>query len=163
MSAIQTRPGGVAPSGLEDERPPRSKACPVLLATLGVPFEPEATVYAIEAALESGQPLVIAGFKKMMLPGPRSMLYGLHMTPELDAVLRPAVEHALSFGLHVELLKVQSPRPLQAILDVVEERDACLLIFGPDRSRIRRRYYRTARHLICARAPCLVWLAVDCV
>ena len=162
MPASQTRPGGVAPAGLDDERSPKSKECPVLLATLGVPFEPEATMYAIETALESGQPLVIAGFKKMMLPGPQSMLYSLRMNPELDAVLRAPVEQALSFGLRVELLKVQSPRPLQAILDVVEERDACLLIFGPDRSKIRRRYYRTARHLICTRAPCFVWLAVDC-
>ena len=90
-------------------------------------------MYAIESALESGQPLVIAGFTKMLAPGPRSMLYGQRMNPGLDTVLRAPMEQARSFGLRVQVLKGQSPRPLRAILEVTEERDACLLIFGPDR------------------------------
>ena len=163
MFATRLQPDGPAPTRLEGERLPAHKECPVLLATLGVPFEPDATTYAIECALESGQPLVIAGFTRMLVPGPRSMLYGQRMNPELDAVLRAPGEQARSFGLRVQVLKVQSPRPLQAILEVTEERDACLLVFGPDRSKVRRRYYRAAARLICARAPCLVWLAADCV
>jgi hypothetical protein len=31
----------------------------VLLATLGVPFDPEASAFAVDAAVESGQPLIV--------------------------------------------------------------------------------------------------------
>ncbi|HXH96737.1 MAG TPA: hypothetical protein VNH40_05945, partial [Gaiellaceae bacterium] len=38
----------------------KGAARPVLLATLGVPFEPDACTLAVDAAVEAGQPLIVA-------------------------------------------------------------------------------------------------------
>jgi hypothetical protein len=59
----------------------------------------------------------------------------------------------------VERLRVCSPHPIDALLELVAERNPGLLVFGPDWSRLKPRRYRRAAKKIRDRATCLVWLA----
>jgi hypothetical protein len=52
---------------------------------------------------------------------------------------------------------VRSPRPVEALLELVAEREPGLLVFGPDRTRLSRRRYQKAVRAVRERAPCLVW------
>jgi hypothetical protein len=65
---------------------------------------------------------------------------------------------AASLGVAVERVRVRSPRPLEALLEVVAERSPGLLVFGPDRGRMRPRRYAKAAQAVRERASCLVWL-----
>lgn len=133
---------------------------PVLLATLGVPFEPAAAAFAVDSAVESGQPLVVVNVVE--LP-PLGMSVAMHYdqlpeTPEDAEALRAPAVLAVSLGVEVERLRVKSPRPLAALLEVVAERTPGLLVFGPERSQLGRRAYRKAAKAVRERAGCLVWL-----
>jgi hypothetical protein len=48
-----------------------------------------------------------------------------------------------------------------ALLALARDRDAGLLVFGPDRSRIPGRRFRAASRRVRRDAPCLVWVAPD--
>jgi hypothetical protein len=61
--------------------------------------------------------------------------------------------------VQVERLRVCSPHPIDALLEVVAERRPGLLVFGPDRSQLSRRRYRKAERAVRERASCLVWVA----
>ena len=84
----------------------------------------------------------------------------------LDYVVREDVEDSLrrpcalarSLGVEVERLRVRSPRPVDALLQVIGEREPGLIVFGPDRSRVSQRRYRKAARTLSERAPCLVWI-----
>ena len=134
---------------------------PVLLATLGVPFDPEASAFAVDAAVEAGEPLVVANVVQLPPLG-MSVAMGydqLPDRPEEAEALRAPAELARSLGAEVERLRVRSPRPVEALLQLVGERGPGLLVFGPDRTRIRRRVYRKATRALRERSSCLVWLA----
>jgi len=73
--------------------------------------------------------------------------------------VRGTAYRAASLGIHVELLRVTSSRPVRALLEIVHERDAGLLVFGPDPSRMRRRAWRRAVAQVREQADCLVWIA----
>jgi Universal stress protein family len=137
------------------------KGRPVLLATLEVPFEETAATFAVESALECGQPLVVANVVQIPL-GPLclGMGYG-SIEPEEDeaAKLRAPAELAASLGVASERLRVLSPHPVDALLALTAERRPGLLVFGPDRARLARRRYRKAAKRIADKAACLVWLA----
>ena len=134
---------------------------PVLLATLGVPFDPDASAFAVDAAVEAGQPLIVANVVELP-PLAMSVRLGYDQLPdrpeEAEAFLAPAAL-AHSLGVEVERLRVRSPRPIEALVEVVTERAPGLLVFGPDRNRIKRRVYRKAAKAIRERVACLVWLA----
>jgi hypothetical protein len=132
-----------------------------LLATLGVPFDPEASAFAVDAAVEAGEPLVVANVVQLPPLG-MSVAMGydqLPDRPEEAEALRAPAELARSLGAEVERLRVRSPRPVEALLQLVGERGPGLLVFGPDRTRIRRRVYRKATRALRERSSCLVWLA----
>ena len=136
---------------------------PVLLATLGVPFDANAASLAVDAAVEAGQPLILVNAVEMIL-GMNGMLMGLswEMEDEDDAAaLAAPAMLASSLGVSVERLRVCSPHPLDALVQVVSVQDPGLLVFGPDRSRLRARRYRKAAKAVRDRCPCLVWLAED--
>jgi nucleotide-binding universal stress UspA family protein len=142
------------------QRGVRDHGRPVLLATLGVPFEPAAAAFAVDSAVESGQPLVVVNVVE--LP-PLGMSVAMHYdqlpdTPEDAEALRAPAVLARSLGVEVERLRVKSPRPLAALLEVVAERAPGLLVFGPERSQLGRRAYRKAAKTVRERAACLVWL-----
>jgi nucleotide-binding universal stress UspA family protein len=131
---------------------------PVLLATLGVPFDPRATELAVDAAVEAGQPLIVANVVEME-PVPMSVMLGYDQVGDpTEGTARHVAELANSLGVAVEWLRVRSPHPLDALLELVSERRPGLLVFGPDRSRVRARRYRRAAQRVRDRAACLVWL-----
>jgi hypothetical protein len=133
---------------------------PVLLATFEVPFDPVAAELAVDAAVEAGQPLVVANIVEMPL-GPMCVLMGygaLDPADEDAAGLRAPAELAQALGVEVERLRVRSPHPLDALLELVAERGPGLFVFGPDRVRLKPRLYRRAVKRIRAGVGCLVWL-----
>jgi hypothetical protein len=136
-------------------------ARPVMLATLEVPFDEDAAAFAVDAAVECGQKLIVANIVEIPL-GPMCLFmdYGALEPPEADAArLRAPAELAHDLGVEVERLRVRSPHPIDALLEVVAERSPGLLVFGPDRSKIKPRVFRRVAKKIRARAACLVWLA----
>jgi hypothetical protein len=143
----------------EGVRAPPSR--PVLLATLGVPFDPDASAFAVDAAVEVGQALIVANVVELP-PLAMSVKLGydqLPDTPEDEQAFRAPAALAHSLGVRVERLRVKSPRPVEALLEVVAERSPGVLVFGPDRSRLKRRLYRKAAKAIRERVACLVWMA----
>jgi hypothetical protein len=136
--------------------PPR----PVLLATLGVPFEPAACEFAVDTAVELGEPLIVAVVVELP-PLAMSVNLGydqLDDSPAEAEAFRAPAALASSLGVRVERLRVKSPRPLEALLELTAERAPSVLVFGPDRTKLRRRRYRKAERAIRERAACLVWL-----
>ena len=137
---------------------------PVVLATMGVPFEPEAAVFAVDSAVESGQRLVVVNVTRLE-PLSLSVRLGYdaleEFTPDVSESLRRAAETAASLGVDVERLRVRSPRPVTALLEVVAERRPGLLVFGPDRRAMGSRTYARAVAKIRDADPCLLWLAPE--
>ena len=134
---------------------------PVMLATLEVPFDEAAASFAVDVAVECGQPLIVANVVEIPL-GPMCLAlgYGALDLPEDEAArLRAPAELAHSLGVEVERLRVKSPHPVDALLELVAERRPGLLVFGPDRSQLKPRAFRRVAKRIRERAACLVWLA----
>ena len=139
----------------------RDSGRPVLLATLGVPFDPRASEFAVDAAVETGEPLIVANVVELPPLG-MSVAMGydqLPYSPDEAEALRAPAELAHSLGAEVERLRVRSPRPVEALLQLAAERAPGLLVFGPDRTKLRRWRYRKAARALRRRASCLVWLA----
>lgn len=131
----------------------------MLLATLDVPFSEEAIGFALDSAVESGHPLLLVNAVEV-LPTIYSVLgYGYVERDELQQALRKPAELARSLAVQVERLRVCSPHPVDALLEVVAERDVAMLVFGPDCARLKPRAYRRAKKKICRRAGCLTWFA----
>jgi hypothetical protein len=129
------------------------------LATLDVPFAEDATALAIDSAVETGQPLLVVNAAEVP-PTPWTFLgYGYIEREDLQDELRKPAELAQALAVQVERLRVCSPHPIDALLELLAERNPGLLVFGPDRSRLKPRRYRRAAKKIRERATCLVWLA----
>jgi nucleotide-binding universal stress UspA family protein len=140
----------------------RASDRPVLLATLGAPFDQAAATFAVDSAVESGSALIVANVTQLE-PLALSLMLGYdaleEFTPEVSESVRRPAELAHSLGVPVERLRVRSPRPVRALLDLVRERRAGLLVFGPDRHVLKRRVYDRAVRSIKDGAVCLVWIA----
>ena len=132
---------------------------PVMLVTFDVPFEPEATALAVDTAVESEQPLIIVNAAEVPL-GPISLAMGYEYvgTQDVEVALREPAALAKGLAVEVERLRLCSPRPIEALLELVAERAPGLLVVGPDRDRIKRRTYAKLTKRIRQRAACLVWL-----
>jgi nucleotide-binding universal stress UspA family protein len=132
-----------------------------MLATLDVPFDPEAVAFAVGSAIELGQPLIVANFVEWA-PLPLSTMLGydeLPYPPEMEQSLAEPARLAHSLGVSVTRLRVKSFHPIPAMLEVVAEQNAGLLVFGPDRSRMMRLRYRRAVRAIRSTVTALIWLA----
>ncbi|HJQ50732.1 MAG TPA: universal stress protein [Gaiellaceae bacterium] len=141
----------------EDHAARGSRDRPVLLVTLDVPYADEAVAFAVDSAVENGQPLVLVNVAEV-LPTAYSLLgYGYVERDDLQDALRKPVELARSLAVAVERLRVCSPHPVDALLEVVAEREPGLLVFGPDRGHLSGRRYRRAERAVRERAACLVW------
>jgi hypothetical protein len=94
-----------------------------------------------------------------LAPLPLSVLLGYDQvdSPEDAEAFRAPAARAASLGVAVERLRVRSPRPVAALLEVIGEREPGLVVFGPDRARLSRRHYRRTARALTERAPCLVW------
>ena len=151
---------GIAAPATQGEPPPR----PVVLATLSVRVDPEAERMAIDSALQTHARLIIANML-WLPPHPATlMLAREHMTlpheEDLDAV-RETAARAAARGIPTELLRISSRRPLQALIELLEERHAGLVVLGPDPQRSPRWWRAAAARRIRRRADCLVWIAPD--
>jgi len=144
--------------------PERSRALPVLLGTLSVRVDPHAERMAIDSALEAGVRLIVANMLGLP-PYPLTVT----LTPEfatlpheedLEAV-RATAARAAGLGIPTELLRISSRRPVTALLELACEREAGLLVFGPDLARTPRRRFRAAARRVRREAGCLVWIAPD--
>jgi nucleotide-binding universal stress UspA family protein len=142
-----------------------TRARPVLLATLSVRVDPSAERMAIDSALEAGVPLIIANLLPLRpfpttlgLVGPEGI--NLPHEEDLEAV-RATAERAATLGVKTELLRVTTRHPLKALLELARERDAGLLVFGPDRRLTSRRRFRSVAKRVRREADCLVWIAPD--
>jgi nucleotide-binding universal stress UspA family protein len=130
---------------------------PVLLATLDVPFSEEATAFAVDTAVENGKPLVVVNAAEVLVTAYALLGYGYVEREELQEALRKPAELAHSLAVRVERLRVCSPHPVDALLEVTAERNPAILVFGPDRAHLPSRRYRRAERAVRERAPCLVW------
>jgi nucleotide-binding universal stress UspA family protein len=133
---------------------------PIMLATLAVPFDNDCARVAIQAALEGSVKLIVVDAVELPL-WPQS-LATRHADLEHDAdraAIQRLVAQTAALGIDVEHLRVRSPRPIEALLELAGERQAGLLVLGPDRSRIRPRLFRRAVKRIRKRASCLLWVA----
>lgn len=147
------------------EAPVFEAAGPVVLATLSCGVDPAAERLAIESALEAGVSLVVVN--AVQLPAlPRALVLGgpsaISFPHEEDyEAVRGTAERAAKLGLRVEHLRVVSPRPAKALVQLANERAAGLLVLGPRRRRLfarRWRFKRAARE-VRRTAACLVWIA----
>jgi hypothetical protein len=125
-----------------------------------VPFDPAASELAVDSAVESGQPLLVVVVAQLA-PLPLSVLLGYDQVdpPADEEAFRAPAACAASLGVAVERLRVRSPRPVEALLQVIAEREPRLVVFGPDRSRVSARRFRKTARALTERAPCLVWIA----
>ena len=135
-----------------------------MLATLGVPLDPKASAFAVDSAVETGHGLLVVNVTRLE-PLRLSIVMGYdalpELTPEVSTSLRRSAELARSLGVEVERLRVRSPRPIEALLEVVHERRPGLLVFGPDRSALRQRRYAKAVDALRDVRDCLVWVAAE--
>jgi nucleotide-binding universal stress UspA family protein len=160
MADVFDRPRGT--EGLRSALGGRAR--PVVLGTLSVRVHPNAERVALESAAEAGVPLIIANM--IALPAyPMTMILAPQYTTlpheeDLDAV-RETAARAAQRGIVTELLRVSSRHPVGALLELVSEREAGLLVFGPDLKRTSRWRFRYAARMVRKRAPCLVWVAPD--
>lgn len=160
MAPLLQRPKPAAPQ-LERGS---ARSGPVVLATLAVRVEPVAERVATEAALEAGVKLILASMLTLP-PLPMTLMMArenatLPHEEDLEAV-RATAQRAAALGLDTELLRITSPRPVTALLELVGERSVGLLVFGPDRSRISKRRFRAAAKAVRRDAGCLVWITPD--
>jgi hypothetical protein len=133
-----------------------------MLATLGVPLDPDASTFAVDSAVETGRELVVVNVTRLE-PLRLSIVMGYdalpELTPEVSASLRRSAALARSLGVRVERVRIRSPRPIEALLEMVHERRPGLLVFGPDRSALRPRRYGKAVDALRGLSECLVWVA----
>jgi len=160
MSQILDRPRDIA-------TPPaarRGRPGPVVLATLSVRIDANAERVAFESAIEAGVALVVANMITMPSYPTTLMLAPEFMTlpheEDLDEV-RATAARAAARGVETELLRITSRRPIRALLELVSERRAGLLVLGPEVRLISRMRLRAATRLVRRRAECLVWIVPD--
>jgi len=126
-----------------------------------VPFDHDAVVFAVDTAVELGEPLIIANIVERP-PLPLSTILGyedLPYTPEMAESLEEPVRLARSLGVEVTRLRVKSLHPIPAMLEAVAEQNPCVFVFGPDRRRMMRLRYRRAARAVRSTVTTLVWLA----
>jgi nucleotide-binding universal stress UspA family protein len=124
-----------------------------------VPFASTACELAVDAAVESGQPLLVVVLAELA-PLPLSVMLGYDqvVSPEEEAAFRAPAVLAASLGVEIERLRVRSPRPVTALLELAAEREPSLLVFGPDPALLSRRAYGKAARALRERASCLLWI-----
>jgi nucleotide-binding universal stress UspA family protein len=140
-------------------------ARPVVLATMAVPVHPSAERMAIESAIEASVPLLLVNLvplplyvRTMVLVGPEGTTFPHE---EALAEVRETARRASQLGVHTELLRVRTRHAATALLEIVRERDAGLVVFGPDLNAISRLRFRRAARRVRREADCLVWIAPE--
>jgi nucleotide-binding universal stress UspA family protein len=133
-----------------------------MLITFDVPVVVEASELAVDAAVESGQPLIVVNVVDMpMRPMTASWGQEVVVAEDVDVSLRAPSELARALGVAVERIRLVSPRPITALLELVAEREPSLVVVGADRRRMGDRRFRRAGRKIRVATSCLVWSSHD--
>ena len=149
---------------LRDRREDRTRlpaeptaARPVVLATMAAAVHPGAERMAIDSAIEAGVSLPLY-VTTIVLVGPAGTTL-----PHEEALteVRATAQRAADLGVKTELLRVRTRHAAAALLEVIRERDAGLVVFGPDLGPIGRIRFRAAARKLRREADCLVWVAPD--
>lgn len=131
---------------------------PVMLLTLNVELEEPAVKFAIESAGQTGAELWICDaipLEYRNYVGHVARQYAEQIIRKhLDAVARRARES----GVRTTQVAFHSPRPVKIALEVAQEEEIGLLVFGANRKELGKRFFRKAVKRIRADAPCLVWI-----
>jgi hypothetical protein len=129
-----------------------------------VRVDPNAERVAVESALDAHVALIVANMITLR-PYPTTLILAREYLTlpheEHLAEVRATAGRAAQLGLETELLRITSRRPVRALLELVSERRAGLLVFGPDVRSMSRVRFRAAAWLVRRRAPCLVWIGPD--
>ena len=147
------------------EAPAAAAVGPVVLATLSSDVDPAAERLAIESALDAAVALLVVNVVQLP-PCPRALAMGgpaalAFPHEENYEAVRSTAERAAQLGLQVEHLRVSSPRPARALVQVARERRAGLVVLGPKRRGVLRggwRFRRAAR-AVRRNLSGLVWIA----
>ena len=131
---------------------------PVMLLTLNVELEEPAVKFAIDSAGQTGAELWICDaipLEYRNYVGHVARQYAEQIIRKhLDAVARRARES----GVRTTQVAFHSPRPVKVALEVAQEEQIGLIVFGANRKELGKRYFRKAVKRIRADAPCLVWI-----
>jgi Universal stress protein family len=155
----EIRPG----TGVESQPPAaRGAARPVLLATFSVRIDSSAERMAFDSALDVGARLIIANLMTLP-PYPATIMLAreyatLPHEEDLEAV-RATAARAGALGIATELLRISSRRPLAALVELISERRAGLVVLGPDVRRAPRWQLRLAARRVRRQTDCLIWTA----
>jgi nucleotide-binding universal stress UspA family protein len=150
---------------VEDQTPPaRPGPRPVILATFSVRVDPRAERMAFDSALEVGAPLIIANLL-MLPPYPATIMLAreyatLPHEEDLEAV-RATAARASALGIGTELMRISSRRPLAALVELISERRAALVVLGPDARRSPRWQLWLAARRVRRETDCLIWIAPE--
>jgi hypothetical protein len=75
--------------------------------------------------------------------------------------VRATANRAAALGIRTELLRITSRRPLTALIELIRERRAGLVVLGPDVRRTPRLLLWLAARRVRRQAECLVWIASE--
>jgi cytosine/adenosine deaminase-related metal-dependent hydrolase len=136
----------------------------VILATFSVRIDPNAERIAFDSALDVGARLIVANLM-MLPPYPTTLMLAreyvtLPHEEDLEAV-RATAARAGALGIGTELLRITSRRPLAALVELISERRASLVVLGPDARRAPRWQRRLAARRVRRQTDCLIWIAPD--
>jgi hypothetical protein len=144
--------------------PAQTGVRPVVLATLSVRVDPRAERMAIDSAVQAGASLILANMLWLPSHPTTLMLAREHATlpheEDLYAV-RETAARAAAAGVCTQLLRISSRRPLAALIELIAERRAGLVVLGPDPERTPRWWLALAARRVRRRADCLVWIVGD--
>jgi nucleotide-binding universal stress UspA family protein len=119
---------------------------------------------AFDSALEVGAPLIIANLL-MLPPYPATIMLAreyatLPHEEDLEAV-RATAARASALGIGTELMRISSRRPLAALVELISERRAALVVLGPDARRSPRWQLWLAARRVRRETDCLIWIAPE--
>ena len=150
---------------MEEQAPPaQGGPRPLILATLSVRIDPRAERMAFETALEVGARLIVANLMTLP-PYPATIMLArqyatLPHEEDLDAV-RATAARATALGIGTELLRISSRRPLAALVELISERRASLVVLGPDVRRTPKWQVWLAARRVRRQTDCLIWTASE--
>jgi hypothetical protein len=100
-----------------------------MLVTFDVPVREDAASLAVDTAVESGQPLVLVNLVELSIR-PMTFSWGSEVVvmEDVEASLRAPAALAVSLAVRVERLRVVSPRPVKALIELVGELAPGLLV-----------------------------------
>jgi hypothetical protein len=141
---------------------------PVVLATFeGAPLQAAAARLAVESASEMRSPLLVVDAVAVR-PGRRGAGLALRpIAPALAAGLTMVTELAAELGVELQSVRVASLRPRRALVELVGDRRAALVVLATDPAALRRFRMPTRREhgrfvqALADDAPCLLWTAQE--